>query len=328
MRALPPVLAIALSVAATATADPLGRERLKEVLAEHGQAEPLVVMAELAKQGNLTIDRSDAIAGAISAPVSPAVRTWLGNTQRIRTQDGRLLLKADQGFRVPTQNGAQLEFGDRFRLDLEPDGRVSTRGLGVRPPKAIHTGPVKGALLDSKGIYGLDLGKPGSRERVVQLRPKAPTPVEELGEKIVEKSMDVLRDQHRRMLDDMVREPRRDADPETPAPTQAAPRASMPRAQVADAAPASAPRVERPAAAVDPAEVTLADPASGATEGGEDKLRKLFGLEGGGDAAFRPIGPGSEGVAVRDLQRRLQVAGQPLEVDGKFGPGTADALKQ
>ena len=459
MRALPPLLALALCVASTASADPLGRERLKEVLAKHGQSEPLVVMAELAKQGNLTIDRSDAIAGAISAPVSPAVRTWLGNTQRIRTQDGRLQLKADQRFRVPTQNGAQLEFLDRFRLDLQPEGRVSTRGLGVRPQGAAQAGPVKGALLDPKGIYAFDLGRRDSPERIVQLRPKVEAPPaqeqpEEAPASEAAPSQAAPSGQLPAREPELTPERLREWALRQPRYQEQARRASMPREQEADPAPASAPRSEQarteqpesapvelapakryqtgphvealeerlaalgfeiepdrffdwqtqkalsdfqserglPAsgeldeatiaalgrAPSAPAEVAPAagdaegaaaeaererrdpvegpparsrphpeaepsDPASarsrphpeaeeltppsGASEGSEDRLRRIFGLEGGGEARSRPLGAGSEGVAVRDLQRRLEVAGQPLKVDGKFGPGTTKALQ-
>ena len=79
------------------------------------------------------------------------------------------------------------------------------------------------------------------------------------------------------------------------------------------------------------AEAEVSAPPAEAAQGSEDRLRQVFGLESegeGGSAEFRPLGPESEGIAVRDLQRRLRAAGQDLRADGKFGPATTAALER
>ncbi|MEZ5190014.1 MAG: peptidoglycan-binding domain-containing protein [Schumannella sp.] len=41
---------------------------------------------------------------------------------------------------------------------------------------------------------------------------------------------------------------------------------------------------------------------------------------------YRDLGPGTKGADVRALQKALNAAGYPVEVDGRFGAGTAQAL--
>lgn len=50
-------------------------------------------------------------------------------------------------------------------------------------------------------------------------------------------------------------------------------------------------------------------------------------LEPATAAADEALGPGSEGAAVEDLQRRLVDAGYPVVVDGRYGPETAGAVR-
>jgi len=165
-------LVVLLALQAPAFADPAGRARLREVLAEHGSSEPLVVLSHLARGGSFSIDEADVVAAATSGEISPALRTLLSNTRTIGVADGRLVLSANRAFEVPTQNGGALRFDKRFGIAPGDAGRAEVRGLQVGPQRyPDNRNRVRTVLLDRDGIYGFDVGT-GPEPREVWLRPR------------------------------------------------------------------------------------------------------------------------------------------------------------
>jgi peptidoglycan DL-endopeptidase CwlO len=58
-----------------------------------------------------------------------------------------------------------------------------------------------------------------------------------------------------------------------------------------------------------------------------DALKSAIDASGNKTALAHVLKPGSEGVDVRFLQRRLNVLGFAINVDGKFGPSTEQAVR-
>lgn len=182
MKSLLPCLVALLALQAPAFADPEGRARLREVLAEHGSSEPLVLLSHLASEGSFSIDEADVVAAATSNEISPALRTLLSNTRTIGVADGRLILNANRAFEIPTQNAGALRFDKRFGIAPGPEGRAEVRGLQVGPQRyPDNRNRVRRVLLDRDGVYGFDVGT-GPEPREVWLRPRVepePPPVEQ-----------------------------------------------------------------------------------------------------------------------------------------------------